>query len=385
MIQALLLTLIGGILGIAVLAISLMAVRAPKAGFQWPLGALLLIIAILVSPPLMAQVMADYHVSAIALGLPALMLLGPLLWFYVRALTSESKWRLSRRELLHFIPATAAIGIVMSFHTFPLQVREAMVLRGQLPEGLPPALLGLLTWLLILLWVPQSCYYLVRCGRQLLHYRSRLKHVFANTEKREMTWLFAFVIALAAIWLFAIAAVVSSNLFDHSIVERGGVTLMALMVAWILSVLGLSQNPGYEGHYLAEASPVPTVQAEMSTPEKYSRSALDKDRSAQIAIKIEEAMVASKLYLNSDLTLGDLAQAVGVMPNYVSQTLNETMGETFFDYINRKRIETAQVLLLESDRTAHDIAYDVGFNARSSFYKAFRRVTGVTPSQYRQA
>lgn len=200
-----------------------------------------------------------------------------------------------------------------------------------------------------------------------------------------MTWLFAFVIALAAIWLFAIAAVVSSNLFDHSIVERGGVTLMALMVAWILSVLGLSQNPGYEGHYLAEASAVPTVQAEMSTPEKYSRSALDKDRSAQIAIKIEEAMVASKLYLNSDLTLGDLAQAVGVMPNYVSQTLNETMGETFFDYINRKRIETAQVLLLESDRTAHDIAYDVGFNARSSFYKAFRRVTGVTPSQYRQA
>lgn len=381
MTQAFLLTLIGGILGMAVLGNSLMAVGAPRAAFHWPLGVLLLAVATLVSPPLVEQLAPEYQASFIALGLFALMLLGPLLWFYVKAQTSESKWHLSRRELLHFLPAVAALGVVISFHTLPMQAREAMVLRGQQPEGLSPALLGVLTWLLLLLWVPQSCYYLIRSGKQLLHYRSRIKHIFANTEQREMTWLLVFILALAAIWLLAIAALLSSNVFDYSMVGQGGATLMALVVTWILSVWGLSQRPGYEGHYLGEAS---NRQTQVPAPEKYSRSALDKEHSARIASKIENAMATKKLYLNSDLTLGDLAQAVGVPPNYVSQTLNETMGETFFDYVNKKRIDAAQTLLRESDKTALDIAYEVGFNARSSFYKAFRRALGVTPGEYRQ-
>ena len=74
-----------------------------------------------------------------------------------------------------------------------------------------------------------------------------------------------------------------------------------------------------------------------------------------------------------------------VSPSYVSQTLNERLGLNFFDFINQYRVEAAKVALASTDQTVLDIAMQVGSNAKSSFYTAFKKVTGVTPSQYRHA
>lgn len=261
-----------------------------------------------------------------------------------------------------------------------------MVLRGQPPPGILAGSLGVLTWLLLISWVPQSGYYLFRSGQRLLCYRKRLRDVFANTESRDMDWLVVLLCVLGVIWLLVVAATISSNVFNHPLAGHGYLTLTAFAVVWMLAVWGLQQKPGFEGHYLQTNTPDSLVErTETPTPAKYSRSALDKEHSGRIANKIEVAMASGKLYLRSDLTLGDLAQAVGVAPNYVSQTLNETVGETFFDYVNRKRVEAAQILLLESDRSALVIAHEVGFNARSTFYKAFRRLTGSSPGEYRKS
>lgn len=79
-----------------------------------------------------------------------------------------------------------------------------------------------------------------------------------------------------------------------------------------------------------------------------------------------------------------LARHIGVSPNYVSQTLNDTVGDSFFDFVNSYRILDAQDLLRDTDQTVLAIAFEVGFNSRSSFYTAFKKVTGQTPTAFRK-
>lgn len=400
--EALLLALVGCMVGMVALTVSLLALRPTRAWFHLPLVGLLVAIAVLALPPLVEVALPAHATIAVAAGLPAAMLLGPFLWLYVRALTARTEWRWSRRELGHLLPALAALGVGAGFQGLPLAVREAMVLRGEPVEGTGPSLVATLAWLLIMFWVPQSCYYLVRSGRRLVAYRNHLRQVFADTRRRDMSWLTVFILLLGLVWLIVLATAIGTNLFNHPTIGRGELSLLALFAVWILSVWGLSQRPGFHGHYepavAAGRAGVPVVDGpaseadgegpqphtDTSSPEKYSRSALDQARSDRIARKIEAVMTERRLYLESDLTLGDLASAVDAPPNYVSQTLNETLGETFFDYVNGKRVEAALQLLRETDRSALDIAYAVGFNARSSFYKSFQRKTGTTPGKYRE-
>lgn len=400
--DALLLAMVGCIAGMVALTVSLVIVRPPRSWFHVPLIGLLAAIAVIALPPLVNSTLPALATSAIAAGLPAAMLLGPFLWLYIRALTARSEWRWSRRELGHLLPALAALGVSAGFLSLPLAVREAMVLRGEMAEGAAPSLVATLAWLLIMFWVLQSCYYLARSGRRLLVYRGHLKQVFASTEQREMTWLTLLILLLGLIWLILLVTAVGANWFNHPTLGRGELTLLALLAVWILSAWGLSQRPGFQGHYQPAilagntqahaadggTSPADDGDPQLDTatfqPEKYRRSALDQVQSTRIAGKIEAVMATKKLYLENDLTLGDLARAVNAPPNYVSQTLNETLGETFFDYVNRKRVEAARQLLRETDRSAIEIAYAVGFNARSSFYKSFQRQTGTTPGKYRE-
>lgn len=391
MAHALLLLQTGCILGMALVAFSRMVIDGFHSRFYLPLAGLLLTIPVLVMPPLVAAITPDLQSATMAVGLPAIMLIGPLLWLYVSALTSPTKWHWSRQQAHHLIPGMVALLVAAGFQTLPLPVREAMVLRGEAVQDVTALVIGSAAWLLLILWIPLSCYYLVRSATLLLHYQRELKQVFANTEQRQMDWLVLLIALLGLIWVTIILTMIGATLFNYSPLSRNGLTFLALLAVWILVACGLNQQPGFEGHYAGlssetvEKSDAHTlVESEKPQPEKYSRSALDETRSARIASKINQAMTEQKLYLNSDLTLGDLASAVSTPTNYVSQTLNETLGESFFDYVNNKRVEAAQALLRETDKSILDIAYEVGFNAKSSFYKAFQRNLGMTPGKYRE-
>ena len=117
---------------------------------------------------------------------------------------------------------------------------------------------------------------------------------------------------------------------------------------------------------------------------KYQRSALDEEQSSLIATKIEKAMREDEIYLDASLSLQKLAKHIFTSPNYISQTLNETQGVNFFDYVNKYRLGAAKRMLEQSNDSVLDIAMRVGFNAKSSFYSAFKKETGQTPSQYRK-
>lgn len=130
---------------------------------------------------------------------------------------------------------------------------------------------------------------------------------------------------------------------------------------------------------------VPATTAPMvATPAKYARSPLPAAHVARIRQKLTAAFRERQLHHDSLLSLDTLSRAVGEKPHYVSQVINHDLEDTYFDLVNRHRIEDAQRLLRdEPNQTVLEIAFAVGFNAKSTFNTAFRRQTGMTPREYR--
>jgi len=120
---------------------------------------------------------------------------------------------------------------------------------------------------------------------------------------------------------------------------------------------------------------------------KYAKSGLTSAQLGTYKKRLDEIMQSQNEYLRPDLTLPKLAQTIGCSVNILSQVINSGFGTSFFDYLNRYRIEHARELLARSDGQSNailQIAFTVGFNSNSAFYSAFRKHVGMTPAQYRQ-
>ncbi|MGI9261202.1 MAG: helix-turn-helix domain-containing protein [Woeseiaceae bacterium] len=121
---------------------------------------------------------------------------------------------------------------------------------------------------------------------------------------------------------------------------------------------------------------------------KYAKSGLNETQLLEYKQRLETIMQVDQLYLHSDMTLPKLADAVGCSVNHLSQVINAGFGMSFFDYLNRYRIQYAREMLSAlDDRNCAilNIAFTVGFNSNSAFYAAFKKCVGQTPAQYRRS
>ncbi len=90
-------------------------------------------------------------------------------------------------------------------------------------------------------------------------------------------------------------------------------------------------------------------------------------------------------YYNENITLRDVARVVNLNPNYISQLFKKSAGTTFSHYLTTLRITNAKKLLTATDASINDISMQTGFNDYFYFLKTFKKYTGNTPSEYRNA
>ena len=106
----------------------------------------------------------------------------------------------------------------------------------------------------------------------------------------------------------------------------------------------------------------------------------------QNTLRLTAYMEQNKPYLDDVLTLQKLAAQVDMPEKELSTLINQQIGKHFFDFINEYRIREAKILLKDQPNlTVLEILYQVGFNSKSSFYTAFKKETGITPSDYRRS
>lgn len=314
---------------------------------------------------------------------PSSFLLAPLFWIYVVALTSPSQRR-PRHLIRHFILPGLALALAVAVLLSPPHVQAILTSdEPQMDTGWGIAVV--LGFGLLQLGVyPQIAVYLFLIWRRLMRFRQRLRDVYASTEKHELRWIYA-VCGLGSLYWLAqtVLLVVMIDAADTAVppafinvASLAGLAVVAATVLW-----GLRQRPPLVPDHDDPNTPEPS---KGQPPGKYEKSALSADASRRLGRKLRAAMEVDHLHKDSNLSLWALARHIGASPNYVSQTLNEEIGESFFDFVNGYRVAEAKTLLTTTDQSILAITYDVGFNARSSFYNAFKRITGQTPSSFRK-
>lgn len=277
----------------------------------------------------------------------------PFAYLHIVGLISGPSWRFAWRDLRHGLFCIAAC----------LTLAVAMMLGSQ-------AIAKKLIYAIFLITVLQGGYYLL-AGLYLTR----------RGDSPQIAWLRLLLGGLAA-FLLLHAAILSAHIIagDHPwgrLMTHVAATLVLYAIAWA----SLSHGAAFQ-------RPPQQILRDLVAPlDKYRKSRQSTEEAKRILVKLDHAVLSDSLYREAGLTLPMLAARVGAKPNLVSQALNETLGISFFDYINGHRIDEAKRQLLEAEEegsTILDIAYAVGFNSKSTFNAAFKKRTGQTPSLFRK-
>ena len=120
---------------------------------------------------------------------------------------------------------------------------------------------------------------------------------------------------------------------------------------------------------------------------KYENSSLKSDEAMTLLERITELLEYEKIYLRSDLKLPEVAKQLNTSAHHLSQIVNERLKLSFPDLINSYRVNEAKTMLANpsySDQKIIGIAFDTGFNNKANFNNAFKKFTGMSPSDYRK-
>ncbi|CAM1343371.1 putative Transcriptional regulator, AraC family [Tenacibaculum amylolyticum] len=130
---------------------------------------------------------------------------------------------------------------------------------------------------------------------------------------------------------------------------------------------------------------LPILKEEENETNKYAKSSLTEISSKKIKTILLEFMENEKPYLTPKLRIKDLSELTNIPAHHISQVINESFQQNFYEFINAYRIKEAVLLLKDpklKEYTYESIAYDVGFNSRSAFYTAFKKIYNTTPTKY---
>ena len=251
--------------------------------------------------------------------------------------TTMPRWLTWRRFLLFCLPFVAFTVLYALFPTTAVIIAYAVFLWCY-------------AWTIVIV-----SYFRVR--RHVRYVREN----FSNIDEIDLSWLgpvFFFAIVTQLLWL-------GVSLFSS---VAGDVTYyVTALVLWLV-VLHYSWN------FKPIALPA-TVGEQQQQPVV---------RDYPFAGELEHIINERQLYLERNLTLADLAQAVSSNRTYVSAYLTQEKGMTFYDYINQLRIEKKSIPLMQAhpEYTLEHVAYESGFNSVSTFRRAFVKLRGQTPSQF---
>ena len=120
---------------------------------------------------------------------------------------------------------------------------------------------------------------------------------------------------------------------------------------------------------------------------RYKNSSLDNRHESILALEIQQYVDDQKAFTNPEFSLDQLSAALNSSRHHISQTINHHLGKTFTEFLNEKRVAYAKKLLSDPENEKAKlvaIALDAGFNNKVSFHQHFKRLTGLTPADYRK-
>ena len=351
--------------------------------------------------------LGNYQVTILLyhLFVPAVLALCPIFYFYVKSLTYQN-FSFDSRQLIHFLPSLIIFLInTPIFAMLSPQQSKWFIIYGFTNIG-SGQLLEFTTYIYYFwnfgIFAIQIVFYGYLIRKEILCHKREIKEIFSNLQKKKLNWLI-WCIALFFALLIINNILLQTDAVDDIII-RIGYNIAMIVITAFLGLAGLRQIDIYkeiidaDANHVEESKSKQKNQSHNEIPKqvsliikkcsnnKYVSSQLSEIEKKKIIDILEYTMQTKKLYLNPDIKMTDVAREISIPRKQISQAINENLDDNFYNYISRYRIEESK-RLFENGKynrfSIEGIAHQSGFNSRSSFYTAFKQVTGITPNQYR--
>lgn len=298
---------------------------------------------------------------------------GPLLFLYLLS-NIYSDFKLRRIHLLHLLPFV--IGILIYIPRFYTVSESERILFTESFSNQFEAKFSYLcgVWFSIL--------YLVLMFVELKKYRQVLQENYADTTSFNYKWLFQLTMVVTLIFIFSqfkqLYRFYGSDVEILNIMRLLLTCVLLLFLCWI--VLKSMYQPEL---FKAIDSKHVLVQEQLKESSQLNKTNAEVNKRIE---KLRLFMEENEPYLDSSLTIQKLAALLGMPQRELSVLINHQLNQHFFNFITDYRIKKALSLISNptyQNRTIQEIYYEVGFNSKSPFNKAFKDQTGMTPSEYR--
>ncbi|MEJ2615337.1 MAG: helix-turn-helix domain-containing protein [Ignavibacteriaceae bacterium] len=219
-------------------------------------------------------------------------------------------------------------------------------------------------------------------------YNNKIRNSYSNIERINLNWLRHLAIGLSVVWGIVVITYVVNALSEKNIQMDYLIYLAASVLIYSIGYFSLRQPQIFQRAVMEpEIEPAPAAEVKTAEETSYRKSGLT-DKEAENHLKnLLSVMETDKPYLNSELTLGELAGKLSISTHNLSEILNTRVKQNFYDFINRYRVEEVKRRLADKESEMYNliaIAFDSGFNSKSAFNTIFKKQTGTTPSQYRR-
>lgn len=290
------------------------------------------------------------------------LLIGPLMLFYAWFITDPNR-RFSAKHLLNFMPF-----ILSTLFLVPFYILSAEEKLSYFQFGIPTEMLFLT---------------LFKAGVLTIYLIAVIKHLRAFLRRNDQQSCYQNQYDNALWFLRA----------NYGLVGVGVISL----VLYGLSYLGLELplDSDYFGSAALSSAiyfilflliKYPFASSKIRPRAKYETSPLDAEKKKEYLEVLRDYMSHEKPFVDMDLNLEKLAKAVGISPSYISQILNEVARVNFYEFINGYRVEEVKMKIADPSQSHMkmlSLAHEAGFNSKASFNRAFKRLTGLTPIQYK--
>lgn len=327
-----------GVFNSVVLSLYFLFFKKNKTTSDLFLGLLLLSLSIRIGKSVFYNFNPQLSKTYLQIGLSAFLLIGPLLYCFVKSILQKLNYSFAKNSLLLIIISITVFGFL-----FPYKVHPA-VWRGPIYY-----IINIQCFVLIVL----SIYEAKHIFKKLVTNRNQISY--------DETWVLSVIGGVLAIWL-------SYALAKYTSYISGALTFS---FSFYISILLI--------YYAKNKTLISTV-----NKEKYINK-IDEKVAKEVQEKISILFETKKIYTNPDLTLSILAKELNVRPQLLSQFINDNLNKGFTQFINEYRIEEAKRLLKENTQFKIDaVGFESGFNSSSTFYSSFKKITGTTPSNYQK-
>lgn len=316
-------------------------------------------------------------------------LIGPILYFYIQSLLNPA-FQFKKKYVLHFLPAILYfLYCVLMVIYDKLIVKEYYFLADQSDRDLD-------AWYQIAGFISMIIYFIVSIQYYNI-YKKILVQVLSNADDFAFTWVRNFFIAFLTLLIAWVILIFFETFFEMSYAKAWWYFFSYAIICYYIAIEGYAnavKSKIFFKSNLLQPQKItlllPTKQILFLEPyQKTETSDLENNNDIeefeQWKKNIETLITKERLYENAELSLPELSKRLQINIPLLSKIINKGFGLNFNDFINQYRIEAvidALMLGKHKKNTLLGIAFDCGFNSKSTFNRAFKKHTALSPQEF---